>query len=203
MLRESDIEGGPKKRIGVILAGGASQRMGEDKGAVVLAGRRLIDHVAERFAPQTDQLLVSGAHDYGSGWIAVADRQDGPRGPAAGLWAIAHWLGEHMPEVEGFVTVPIDGPFLPLDLYDKLVSASCCAIASADDGDHPTFAYWRIDQLLQELKSSSQEEGVSLCALAEKCKAVKVHFAEHHLLMNINTPEDLLQAEAIMYDVHK
>jgi molybdopterin-guanine dinucleotide biosynthesis protein A len=45
---------------GVILAGGLARRMGRvDKGLQLLDGKPLFQWVAERFAPQVEQLLVN------------------------------------------------------------------------------------------------------------------------------------------------
>ncbi len=185
-------------RIGVILAGGYARRMGADKPAVLLAGRRLIDHVADRLAPQVDRILIAGPHDYHTGLSFTPDRGTGPRGPAAGLWAAGHWLLEQAPLAAGFVTAPVDAPFLPSDLYDKLAADDGCAIASSEDGAHPTFAYWRAPVLLEKLRSASSEKSLALHALAEQCAARRVVFSQRQCLMNINTPEELAIAEALV-----
>ncbi len=185
-------------RIGVILAGGYARRMGADKPAVLLAGRRLIDHVIDRLHPQVDRILIAGPHDYDAGLAVTPDRGTGPRGPAAGLWAAAHWVLEHAPDAAGFVTAPVDGPFLPPDLYEKLAVGDGCAIACDEGGDHPTFAFWRAPVLLDKLRSAPSEIGLALHALAQQCAARRVEFPGRHCLMNINAPEELADAEALM-----
>jgi molybdenum cofactor guanylyltransferase len=185
-------------RIGVILAGGYARRMGADKPAVLLAGRRLIDHVMDRLAPQVDRVLIAGPHDYDTGLSFTPDRGTGPRGPAAGLWAAGHWLLEQAPEATGFITTPVDAPFLPADLYEKLAAGEGSAIASSEDGVHPTFAFWQAPVLLEQLRSASSEKGLALHALAEQCAARRVAFSQQHCLMNINSPEELSGAEALM-----
>jgi molybdenum cofactor guanylyltransferase len=185
-------------RIGVILAGGYARRMGADKPAVLLAGRRLIDHVMDRLAPQVDRILIAGPHAYDTGLDFAPDRGTGPRGPAAGLWAAGHWLLEQAPEATGFITAPVDAPFLPADLYEKLAAGEGSAIASSEDGVHPTFAFWQAPVLLERLRSASSEKGLALHALAEQCAARRVAFSQQHCLMNINSPEELSGAEALM-----
>ena len=44
---------------GIILAGGASRRMGRDKAFLELDGRPLIAHVAERLRTVTDELIIA------------------------------------------------------------------------------------------------------------------------------------------------
>lgn len=48
---------------GTILAGGAGLRMGSDKALMPLAGRPLVAWVAERFAPQVEELALSANGD--------------------------------------------------------------------------------------------------------------------------------------------
>ncbi|MEO1241936.1 MAG: NTP transferase domain-containing protein [Pseudomonadota bacterium] len=181
----------------VILAGGGARRMsGADKGALLLGERRLVDLVVERLAPQVGRIIISGGHDYGLGFDVVADRADGPVGPAAGLWAAAQWMNENIPEARGFITAPVDGPFLPRDLVSRLCVSGSCAIAVDGNGDHPTFACWRIPQLLKVLARYAGE-GAALHHIARECSSTRVAFPHDHALMNINTSDDLKRAEAI------
>ncbi len=172
--------------------------MGADKPAVLLAGRRLIDHVIDRLSPQVDRILIAGPHAYDTSLAFAPDRGTGPCGPAAGLWAASHWLLEHAPEAAGFVTAPVDAPFLPADLYEKLEAGDRCTVACSEDGDHPTFAFWRAPVLLDKLRSAPSDIGLALHALAQQCAARRVAFSQQHCLMNINAPEELMDAEALM-----
>ncbi len=186
-------------RIGVILAGGASRRMGgDDKGALNLGGRRLVDHVAAKLTPQIDRLLIAGPTSYGLDCDFVADRRDGPAGPAAALWSAAHWILEHEPQAAGFLTAPVDGPFLPDDLFEKLSADGGCAIATDDSGDHPTFAYWSVAVLMPALQLLKNGEGAPLYALAAQCKVRRSRYTLGAALMNINSPADLALAEKML-----
>ncbi len=183
-------------RIAVILSGGGGQRMGgTDKGALKLLGARLIDRVAVRLEPQADRILISGSHDYGTGLTSIADRDDGPLGPAAGLWAALHWIEENAPEAEGFLTAPADGPFAPDDLFKRLYAQGKCVVAATAGGVHPTFAWWRNDALRAALEAAPKGEGLSLKALAADMGARRVLFADEKAFLNVNTPEDLKRAE--------
>ncbi len=190
-------------RVGVILAGGQSRRMGSDKARIELAGRPLIEHVLGRLAPQVELTLISGRSDYGTGRVVIGDRPDGPKGPAAGLWATAHWLKTHCPKARLFVAVPVDGPFLPIDLYDRMAAAGPCAVAVTEDGQtvsqHPTFGLWPVANILKILMGKGATKGPSLHHLVQACAAREVIFATHQLL-NINTPNDLVQASALIRD---
>jgi len=83
---------------GIVLAGGASRRMGRDKAFLELGGRPLIAHVVERMASVCDEVLVVArdARPYaGLGVPVVADRFRGVGvlgGLHAGLEAATHGL---------------------------------------------------------------------------------------------------------------
>ena len=188
-------EKGDKTRLAVILAGGMSRRMGgDDKAEAMLAGERLVDRVARRLQAQAGRLLISGAKDYGTGLQTVPDLTDGPRGPVAGIFAIAQWLRCHAPEAEEFFTLPVDAPFAPADLVERLAAAGGTAIASDGDRDHPTFARWRLDSLAIAWPKFADQPSPSLKALAEACGAFRVVWSEPRCFLNLNTKQDLIEA---------
>ncbi len=170
---------------------------GVDKGALTLGGHRLVDHVIGRLKSQVDRILIAGPHDYETGLTNLTDGDDGPLGPAAGLWSMANWMGEHAPEVDGFLTVPVDGPFFPAMLFERLAGATTSSIVRDETGDHPTFAYWRRNDLRSALGETSPKEGNSLTRLASMVDARRVLFPGTAYFQNINTPEDLEKAEEI------
>lgn len=186
-------------RIAVILAGGEGRRMGgADKGALLLGGRRLIDRVIEKLSRQVERVVISGAHDYGTGLTHFADRDDGPAGPAAGLWSALQWMEAQAVKAEGFLTAPADGPFLPADLFTKLYAAGHSSVASDNAGVHPTFAYWRVQDLRKYFKNAARGGGPSLTSIAEKTGARETAFGGDRYFRNINTPEDLAEAERLI-----
>ena len=188
-----------KPRIAVILSGGGGRRMGgADKGELMLGGRRLVDHVVARLAPQADVILISGRHDYGTGFTVLPDREDGPRGPAAGLWAALNWIEENFPDVKGFLSAPVDGPFLPSDLFERLFSRTFSTVACEDDRVHPTYSYWRCDALHGAFSFAEEGYGYPLRELADSVHAKRVMFDDVSAFLNINSPEDLARAEKLM-----
>jgi molybdopterin-guanine dinucleotide biosynthesis protein A len=133
---------------GVILAGGRGRRMGDvDKGLLELHGRPLVAWVAERLAPQVDELLISanrnGERYAALGLRVVGDRIPGFAGPLAGLHAALEVAAHPL-----VVTVPCDSPFLPADLVLRLCSgltATGAGVAVAWSGGraHPVFCLCR------------------------------------------------------------
>ena len=191
-----------KKRVVLILAGGGARRMGgRDKGEICLGGKRLIDHVVTRLSKQSDKILISGTHDYGTGLAIVPDQKEGPHGPAAGLFAALKQALDDR-QIDGFYTVPVDGPFLPLDLIARLSASGRSMVASDKNGMHPTFAYWSCDALKAALSELIDRPSISLCSIAKTCGAGEVVWDEDRTFFNVNNPDDLGAAAHIHIELN-
>lgn len=136
----------------VILAGGKARRMGgQDKGLVELAGQPLIEHVIARVAPQVSQILINANRNTGQyaryGYPVVSDTLSDFQGPLAGFLAAMQQV-----ESDFIVTLPCDGPCLPVDLVNRLYDAQQAAeaeIAVAHDGNRMQPVYALISTRLQ------------------------------------------------------
>lgn len=73
--------------VGAILAGGASTRMGVDKAQVVVAGRPMVEWVAEALRPVCAQVVVVGRTEPLAGLAPVPDPGAPHQGPLSGLVA--------------------------------------------------------------------------------------------------------------------
>ena len=162
---------------------------GADKGEILFDEMRLIDHVIARLMRQSDRIVISGRHNYATGFAFIPDREDGPKGPAAGLWSILHYFSGG--EAEGFMTVPVDGPYAPADLFKRLSSTGKSAVASDGKHLHPTCAYWRLGDLQRAFEEISAGDAPSLHSIVEKTRAESVVFPDAQAFRNINRPEDL------------
>lgn len=195
---------------GVVLAGGLSSRMGQDKAAVILGGKPLVHHVIERFAPQTAGLSVNSNTSSGlnlAGPIAViGDTVPGYVGPMAGVLSGMRHATHHLPLASHIVTVPTDTPFFPRDLVARLQAAITepgqIAVAYSAAIMHPVFALWPM-ALADELEHWLLTDGKRrVRAFIELHPVARVDFAIIETLdgpidpfFNINTPADLETAE--------
>lgn len=180
-------------RIGLILAGGQSSRFGgRDKGGIQLDGKRLVDHVHERLKLQTDAIWISGPHNYGLDVPLIPDIAAGPKGPCAALYSAIK--NPNTCNSTGFFTVPIDGPFFPTNLCDRLSSSAGSAIVSTDAGLQPTFAYWITADLKKVLEQEECSKSLSLKAIVQKVAADHIQFQDTKAFTNINSYDDLERA---------
>ena len=188
---------------GVILAGGAGLRMdGRDKAFIMLGGQSLLSQVRDRFAPQVERIAISANGDagrFGAGVPILAD--DSSQGPLSGILAALDWaapLG-----ATAVVSVAVDTPFLPSDLVPRLCLAAegslgGVAIAASGGVDHPTASLWPVGlrgDLRAFLVSGAKTRVMDF---ARSHGAVRADFGDDGAFVNLNTPEDLAAAEAIM-----
>jgi len=181
---------------GLILAGGKGSRMGGvDKGLQSFRGRRLVDHVYERFAPQVGGVIINANQNHDEyksfGVRVVSDAIGGFAGPLAGLHA-----GLSVSKRPFLVSVPCDSPFLPTDLVERLFariddSGAELAVAKTGDQPHPVFSLMRrgvLDHLTDFLKGG----GRKIDAWYATLNVVEVGFDdEAAAFSNINTREEL------------
>lgn len=103
---------------GIILVGGSSRRMGQDKALLPVGNQRLIDRVVSLVGAVADDLLVvaSGAERYRSPhWRVVQDAFPGA-GSLGGLYS-----GLQAARYSYAVAVAVDMPFLNPDLLRYLI----------------------------------------------------------------------------------
>jgi len=178
------------RKIVAILAGGKATRFdGQDKGEIEWGGKRFIDIICKRLALQSDDIIISGTDDYGRGYQFVPDVDDAPVGPVGGIYSL--WQTLASTDIEGFYTVPVDGPNLPLDLTQRLYSPDTSTIAKDEFGRHPTFAWWRMTDLDRLRREVDFSKSFSLNKLADRAGAKEVAWAGSKSFININRKTDL------------
>lgn len=177
----------------VLLAGGQSRRMeGHDKALAEIGGQRMIDRVLERLRPQAGTVLLSAPHDYATGSTTIPDETIGPRGPVGAIRAIAAHVASQ--GGDSFVTCPVDAPFVPQDLVARLRASGPVAMAETGGALQPVFALWSARAVLAALPEERCDERWSLHRLGEALGAIGVPFDDASVLMNVNTPGDLVEA---------
>jgi molybdopterin-guanine dinucleotide biosynthesis protein A len=186
---------------GLILAGGRASRMGgNDKGLLTLDKRPLIARVIRRLSPQVNHLVVSAnrnLHAYQQfGFEVLKDDYDDYRGPLAGMLK-----GLSFADSEYLLTVPCDGPFLPLDLGSRLLRAATeknALAAIAFDGQFKQPAFNLIHKkLLDKLSLALANNQHKLGKWLMDNHAISVDFSDQaDAFLNINTLEELARLEA-------
>jgi molybdopterin-guanine dinucleotide biosynthesis protein A len=165
------------RRLGAILAGGASSRFGSDKALALHEGRPLIAHVADALLGQCDGLVICG-REWG-GHAAVADLPGPGLGPMGGLCAALLRA-----QADGYESVLA----APCDLLGVNGGADRLAPGPAVAQDQWLLGLWPTG-LAPALAALLQREGaVSARRWIEVAQARMVPVPD---LRNINTPMDL------------
>jgi molybdenum cofactor guanylyltransferase len=192
--------------LGVVIAGGQSRRMGGDEKALrLLAGVPLIERVISRIAFQVEAVAINANGNpmrfNRFGHEVIADEIDTGT-PLAGLHAaVAQGAAEGFDAV---LTVPSDTPFLPLDLVARLAEAgqlTGAAVASSGGQTHHLTGLWstamagKLEEVILDHKLQRVMDlgGVFDVAVADWPVGL------HDPFLNINTPEELSAAEAVLH----
>ncbi len=190
--RERSAEG---DLLGVVVAGGASSRMGADKARLVLGGSSLAERAARRLAAVCREVVIADrGRGVAPGWRSI---EDGPgRGPAAGLLGAAR-------EAPGrpLLVLGCDLPAVPEALLAAL--AACrdadCAAPRTERGVEPLVCRYG-SRALAALTEQVAAGRYALRRLFERRDLVVeliegedlVRFGDPaEMLTNLNTPEDL------------
>lgn len=201
----------------VILAGGLSSRMnGREKTLLDLCGAPLIAHVIRRLKPQT-RLIAINANGDAKRFQAfelpvIHDETSRNLGPLAGILASLRWAGDM--GCSFVVTVAGDTPFFPLDLIERLLSATesqqvpialaATHVESRGLTRHPTFGIW--DTSLADDLQSGLDSGIrKVVHWANQHDAVSVEFdaGPPDPFFNVNRPEDLAAAATIQSQIDR
>lgn len=195
---------------GVILAGGQATRMGGgDKSLRQIGGRAILDHVMDRLSAQCAPLALNANGDPSRfaalGLPVLADSVAGHPGPLAGVLAGLDWAaGQGHSHI---VTVAADTPFFPRDLVVRLRAAGGAqgfALAATPDETgrmmrHPTFGLWPV-ALRDDLRAALAEGLRKIVLWTDRHGAGTAGFGIDPVdpFFNINTPEDVAEAERLL-----
>lgn len=197
----------------VIQAGGESRRMGKDKALVLFLGYPLIERVLARVKPLADEILITTNQPQGFQYLGlplVADRIGG-RGALGGLFTALSAARNPLAAV-----VACDMPFVNPDI---LVAASDllnenkidAVIPMTAQGAEPFHAVYRVQTCLPAIEAALHKNQWRVDAWFP---AIQARFLSSEEILrfdplglafiNINTNEDLVQAERLAqeYDLH-
>lgn len=186
----------------VIVAGGRSSRMRREKAFELVRGRSILQRVVAALQGQAADIVVNANGDGDRFRQAVPtvipDLRTDVSTPLAGVHAALHHAVAH-----GFaavLTVPSDTPFLPADLVSRLAAAKRpAAIAASAGQQHYLTGLWSAELLPAIEAALDQPRTPRLQDWCRACDAAVVTW--QHLpydpFFNVNTPEELAEAERI------
>jgi molybdopterin-guanine dinucleotide biosynthesis protein A len=178
----------------IVLAGGRSRRMGQDKSMLPFGAKPLLVHIADQLRPHFRFLLV-GANDparYGiAGAPVVPDRAPG-QGPLMGLSSCLEATSSDKVFLTGCDIPAMDIPTIrsmmaQLDGFDAVIPVT-------EDGmRHPLFAAYRRSVLPVALAALSEGKR-RMEDMLERVRAQTFPIRDNRWFRNLNTPEEYVEA---------
>ncbi|KEQ19235.1 molybdenum cofactor guanylyltransferase [Endozoicomonas numazuensis] len=185
------------KTIGLVLAGGQSSRMGQDKARLIWQNIPLYQHMQNLlYESGIEEVLLSGAQ---CGSRALVDKIPG-KGPLSGVHAAIESLSDGV----NLLVVPVDMPLLPPEACKKLVSST------AKQGRAVMFEAFSLPlilpvnrQLRETVKhalSSQDHKDYSLRRLFDRLQGVAISLPDEMEVQfqNTNTPDEWRRAHTAL-----
>lgn len=189
---------------GIVLAGGAGRRMGAPKPLLPLGGRTLVEHVVAALEPLVSGVIVV-TNDPESfaflGLPTVADAEPG-RGPLMGLYS-----GLRACPTPFALAAACDAPFLAPALLKALIARrreDAMSLPETERGPqpmpgvYPTAIAPTIAKLLAEGRAAMRDLTASTQVELLTKEEVRALDAEGRSFKDLDTPEDLAAAQAML-----
>ena len=190
--------------LGAVLAGGKSQRFGEDKSQVKLGDKLLIDYILSEIIEEFNEILVvanSSINFKKSEKISVIEDIKKNLGPLGGVLTAMKWIKDNNKDYKWISTFPADTPFfkhsiLKKFLQDIQLEESKLFFIKSNNTRHNIFGLWSID-LMDKLEEdlNKGERKVEVWANSIGVKTINIEFQNEDPFFNINTKEDLEKAK--------
>jgi molybdopterin-guanine dinucleotide biosynthesis protein A len=189
-----------------VQAGGESRRMGKDKALLSFLGEPLISRVLKRIAPLADEVIVTTnkPEDYAFlGYPLFSDILPGT-GALGGLLTALKFA-----QCDLVAVVACDMPFVNPDILalarDSITSTGVdLSIPHTEDGFEPFHAVYRRETCLPAVQQALDAGERKLISWFPSVRISTLNHAElldydpnQVAFWNVNTPEELLQAEQL------
>ncbi len=192
--------------LAVVLAGGKSQRFGEDKSQVKLNGKMLIDYILSEIIDEFNETLVvtnKPINFMKSNKIFTTKDFKENLGPLGGILSAMKWIKKNKKDYNWISTFPSDSPFFTKKelkiFYEKIkINKSKLFFVKSHKTIHNIFGLWSVD-LIDRLESDllAGERKVEVWANSIGVNTIDIQYKTIDPFFNINTREDLEKAISI------
>ena len=193
--------------LGVVLAGGKSQRFGQDKSQVKLQGKLLIDYVLNEIVNEFDETLIIANESINfmqSKKISITKDFQSGLGPLGGVLTAMKWIKEKNKKYKWISTFPVDTPFFTKKelkfFYENInINENKLFFIRNNNTRHNIFGLWSLD-FMEKLQNDliKGERKVEVWADSVGVNIVNIDYKNPDPFFNINTKEDLDEAIKIL-----
>ena len=190
--------------LGTVLAGGKSQRFGEDKSQVQLGNQLLIDYVLAEIIDAFNEIIIVSNNLIKfnqSEKVSLIKDFKKNLGPLGGVLSAMKWIKENNKDYQWVSTFPADTPFFKKQILEDFLKKikpeeSKLFFIKSNNTRHNIFGLWSvdlIDKLEEDLENGDRK--VENWANSVGVKIVNMNFEKNDPFFNINTKEDLEKAK--------
>ena len=190
--------------LGTVLAGGKSQRFGEDKSQVFLKGKLLINYILDEIIDEFREMLIVSNYnikfnDFEK--ITLIEDIQKDLGPLGGVLSSMKWIKNNNRDYQWVSTFPTDTPFFKKEIFQEFVNKidfekGKLFFIKSNNTRHNIFGLWSID--LMDKLEEDLEKGVRKVedwADSVGVNIIEIEFDKIDPFFNINTREDLEKAK--------
>jgi len=173
----------------VILSGGKSIRMKQDKALVKINDKTLLNHQIDKLSPIFDEVIISANTSYNCN-LKIINDIDRDKGPIGGIYTTLQNIN-----TEKAFIIAVDMPFVTENIIKKLIDNSNdfdITIPIIDEKTEPTCAIYS-KSCISTIKKQLAENNYRLTDFIAICKTNYVSFSLNDLdyFKNLNYPEDI------------
>lgn len=184
-----------KKMLGLILAGGQSKRMGEDKGLVLYKGKPLISYPIDLLKQLCQNIVISANNESYEklGYPVLQDKIKGI-GPLGGMYSA---FVKYSPT--SIFVLPCDVPEMGIDFAKKLINLGNSydiSVASFRGRIEPLIGIYQ-DSVLNAIEQQIKYKNYKIQNLIKRCNShvyetsSDTSFNGQKLFKNVNYPNDV------------
>ena len=191
--------------LAVILAGGKSKRFGQEKSQVKLGDKTLLEHSLSKLKSKFDKILIVTNSNTIKDYKTINDCIEGQLGPLAGVLSAMKWIKKNKFSYNWIATFPCDTPFFNTSIIEEFFKASklndkLLYFVKSKEKRHNIFGLWslKLIEILEKDIIENNYRKVEKWANKIGVKTINVPYDDIDPFFNINTKEDLIEAEKIL-----
>jgi len=191
--------------LGVVLAGGKSQRFGSDKASIKLGDKSLIEHTISKIENNFREVLIISNNKKNltkkKNIFFTKDLIDGHLGPLVGVLTAMEWVKKNKKSYNWIATFPCDTPFFDQNIIEKIKSYQSNSLEKlfflkSGNKRHNIFGLWSME--LKDILYKDINDGfrkVEDWANKVGSEIIEIKSENDYNFLNINTKEDLEEAK--------
>ncbi len=191
--------------LGVVLAGGKSERFGKDKSEIKLGSKTLLIHTLDKIKSKFNKIIIVSNNKRVKDCVVIKDCIEGQLGPLVGVLSAMKWIKKNNYSYKWVMTFPCDTPFFDISIIDKFIEAtklndSPLYFVKSEEKRHNIFGLWSL-KIMETLEADilkNDYRKVEKWANKIGVKTINITYDNIDPFFNINTQEDLEEAKKIL-----